>query len=988
MFYSRKKLHAVSDMCLFGISTAAALLMLSWSPSCSVRASAPPLPKNDIQLTTSHSLGNNLRGGNFLSNLAQPMSAKVGDYDQTGTTGSCKWAYNAASKTLTISPEGTTGELQGRTAWSDNIQQNVATIIIEPGVYAAVDSNQEFGFFPELTQVKGGENLNVSKVENMRTMFWQDPNLTSINVSNWDTSNVTNMDGTFGDDPKLTSLDVSDWKTHNVDNMHATFYDDNALKELDVANWDTSRVKTMVSLFNRCSSLKKLDVSKWKTGSVEKLSATFAGCSALTELDVSKWDTHQVTAMDNTFDGDSSLTELNVSNFDTSKVKNMRLMFGHCPALKALKLSNFITNNVFNMSNMFDSDSGLTSLDLSNFNTDKVTDMYQMFLDDTNLQELNLSNFDTKSATRWDGLFLDCPSLWKLTLGKDFAVDATAQLSDVPGDNRIIPDSDPTAAQYKNTAPYWVPVETGTDHQPAGKENYWTSHKLMTERPAITETYVWQQSPVKDLTDVKVQPQINLPINGTWTPESAFISATDANGNPVAFNKITIGGDTVDTAKSGEYKVSYTYGSKTVWTKVVVSPDATSIKVNPEVDLTVGESWNPTMGFVSATDAQGKPVSFSNIQVGGDHVDTTKAGTYYVTYTNGSTSATTKVVVSPDATSIKVNPEVDLTVGESWSPTMGFISATDAQGKPVSFSNIRVGGDYVDTTKAGTYYVTYTNGKMSATTKVVVKTKVTPPTPNPTPTPTPTPIPQPTPGNNGNGNTGENGQQNVKKNTVVYGINKLYLYKHVNFKKSQRIMKYVQKPRINRPMFVVLGDYRDSNGQLRFKVRDVNHHSKSDGRIGYITGSWNYVRPVYYQSDHKTLTVINPTGVNAYRNKNLTGKTKNLKQGTKVKVVKFVRHNLTTRYVLSNGMYITGNRKLVKFGNVKFAKHIKAKKTIYRYRNANLTKKNGIIKKGSLLKVKKSAYSQKYNPNKYGSLRYQVSGGWVTGNGRYVKAFK
>ncbi|KRK89423.1 cell wall anchor domain protein [Lentilactobacillus sunkii DSM 19904] len=826
---------------------------------------------------------------------------KADDSDQTGTNGSCKWTYNASSKTLTISPKGTTGTLQGGVAWP--VQQNAAIIIIEPGVYADADSQQEFGFFPELTEVKGAQNLNVSKVKNMRTMFSGDNNLVSIDVSNWDTGNVTNMDSMFHDDSKLTALNVAKWDTSKVKNMESLFDNDLSLASLDVSHWKTGNVTNMSSVFYADKALKTLDVSNWDTSNVEKLFYTFGACNSLTELDVSKWNTPNVTNMNATFVGDSSLPSLNVSHFDTSKVTDMELMFGGCSSLEKLDVSNFVTDNVTNMSNMFGSDSNLTALNLSNFNTDKVTNMKQMFLEDTNLQQLNLSSFNTKLVTRWDGLFWDCPNLWKLTLGKDFAVDASVRLSDVPGDNRIIPDSDPNGAQYKNTAPFWVPVETGTDHQPAGKENYWTSNKLMTERPAITETYVWQQSPVKDLTDVKVQPQINLPINGTWTPESAFISATDANGNPVTFNKITVGGDQVNTRKPGQYNVSYTYGSKTVWTKVVVSPDATSIKVNPEVDLTVGESW---------------------------------------------------------------------------SPTMGFISATDAQGKPVSFSNIRVGGDYVDTTKAGTYYVTYTNGKMSATTKVVVKAKTTPSTPTP----------QPTPGNNGNGNAGENGQQNVQKNTVVYGINKLYLYKHVNFNKSQRIMKYVQKPRINRPMFVVLGDYHDSNGQLRFKVRDVNHHSKSDGKIGYITGSWNYVRPVYYQSDHKTLTVINPTGVNAYRNKNLTGKTRNIKQGTKVKVVKFVRHNLTTRYVLTNGMYITGNRKLVKFGNVKFTKHIKVKKTIYRYRDANLAKKNGTIRKGSILKVKKTAYSQKYNPNKYGSLRYQVSGGWITGNGRYVKAFK
>ena len=65
---------------------------------------------------------------------------------------------------------------------------------------------------------------------------------------------------------------------------------------------------------------------------------------------------------------------------------------------------------------------------------------------------------------------------------------------------------------------------------------------------------------------------------------------------------------------------------------------------------------------------------------------------------------------------------------------------------------------------------------------------------------------------------------------------------------------------------------------------------------------------------HK-ITVINKKGIHAYKNVNLTGRAKTFKKGTHVTVKSFEKHNLTTRYKLSNGTYITANKKLVIQGN-------------------------------------------------------------------------
>lgn len=118
-------------------------------------------------------------------------------------------------------------------------------------------------------------------------------------------------------------------------------------------------------------------------------------------------------------------------------------------------------------------------------------------------------------------------------------------------------------------------------------------------------------------------------------------------------------------------------------------------------------------------------------------------------------------------------------------------------------------------------------------------------------------------------------------------------------------------------MFVVLGYDKSNGGALRYKVRDVNHGKKTAGKVGYITANPKYVVNVYYKTMPKShkITVINKKGIHAYKNVNLTGRAKTFKKGTHVTVKSFEKHNLTTRYKLSNGTYITANKKLVIQGN-------------------------------------------------------------------------
>ncbi len=286
---------------------------------------------------------------------------------------------------------------------------------------------------------------------------------------------------------------------------------------------------------------------------------------------------------------------------------------------------------------------------------------------------------------------------------------------------------------------------------------------------------------------------------------------------------------------------------------------------------------------------------------------------------------------------IKIIDANDVTIkqGDTWN-AKDHVKILDDNGNVVSNPDVKVVSDNVNpNVPANNYKVTYSyksgDTTFTKTINVTVLGKYNPtPTPNnngggssSTTTPTTNSNSTNNPVGNGNFNNGSTTSQPAVPNyaavkgSAVYATKGIYMYKNANFKKSQRIAKYPKAKRVNRPMFVVTGYARSTNGTLRYKVRDVNHGKKTANKVGYITANREFVVNVYYKTmpKNKKITVIANKGVNSYKNTNLTKKSKHFKKGTHLTVKKIVKHNLTTRYQLSNGHYVTGNKKLVIQGN-------------------------------------------------------------------------
>ena len=270
-----------------------------------------------------------------------------------------------------------------------------------------------------LTSITGmKEYLNTESVTDMSNMFYNCRNLTSLDVSGFDTRNVTSMGGMFNNCRLIERLDVSGFDTENVTSMSSMFEDCRGLKSLDVSNFDTENVTNMAEMFRSCSSLTTLDVSNFKTGIVTNMSFMFGYCSGLESLsfDVNKFNTASVTSMEFMFGYCEKLESLDVSHFDTKNVTNMYYMFGKCKKLTSLDVSNFDMQNVTNMSFMFNECWGLTSLDVSGFNTGSATTMSNMFNECSKLENINVSRFSTDNVTNMSNMFRRCEKLSSLNV--------------------------------------------------------------------------------------------------------------------------------------------------------------------------------------------------------------------------------------------------------------------------------------------------------------------------------------------------------------------------------------------------------------------------------------------------------------------------------------------------------------------------------------------------------------------------------------------
>ena len=239
--------------------------------------------------------------------------------------------------------------------WYDAAHTTAERVVIKDA-FSGAPVKKTRGWFYEfgnLTAVEGLGNISGDYLEDTHRMFYGCKQLTSLDLSGFQTPNVTDMSYMFHTCSALTSLDLSGFDTSNVWNMSYMFLACSSLQELDLSNFDTSNVTNMYCMFSSCNSLKELDLSNFNTSKVTDMSTMFMNCSSLTKVNLSSFDTSKVTDLHYMFYGCSSLTWLDLYNFNTEQVTNFSYMFQKCTSLKRLDITNFTAPKSKSFADMF-----------------------------------------------------------------------------------------------------------------------------------------------------------------------------------------------------------------------------------------------------------------------------------------------------------------------------------------------------------------------------------------------------------------------------------------------------------------------------------------------------------------------------------------------------------------------------------------------------------------------------------------------------------
>ncbi|RMW53709.1 DUF5011 domain-containing protein, partial [Lactiplantibacillus pentosus] len=222
--------------------------------------------------------------------------------------------------------------------------------------------------------------------------------------------------------------------------------------------------------------------------------------------------------------------------------------------------------------------------------------------------------------------------------------------------------------------------------------------------------------------------------NRQWQPEDNFGGAKNVDGSAITFDQLQVLGH-YDLKVVGDYELTYQFTDQlghlrtAQFTVTVAENQATIVVEKTAVTLHVGDTWEPMMNFVSATDMDGQALAEDRISVNVTKlnqrlrlmmmrsrtlpiVDTTVAGRYQVSYQfidgNGNLQElATTVTVLPNESALKlVANDITLYAGDEWQPMANVVKATNVDGTPVTADQLRISGS-VNPNVVGQYRVLY-----------------------------------------------------------------------------------------------------------------------------------------------------------------------------------------------------------------------------------------------------------------------------------------
>lgn len=549
----------------------------------------------------------------------------------------------------------------------------------------------------DLSKWQVGQNIAAGSAISLGGMFLSCVNLTSVNVAGWDTSTAKQIANIFSGDSQLKALDISSWDLRNVSStgLMGVFTGTTSLKALTLgantrlmAGVNLPDVPTSAGTWQNQAATAATDpaytsselVALYTGTTVPAATTTYiwspASSAALTAKDVSliagpnsQWSAKDSVAK--IVDGDGN--ELDLNTVDVNSLVKVTSINGDSTVTT---IDASIPNRTYTVVLTYTDGNGVekqaTSIVTVSESQAKLVGQASTVKMSPNATWDASQAIDQTQSLNADGQPLTADELATVTAtGLDLTtageqtvtlaytdkygnvVTTTASVTVIATQAKLT--TKPVTVVASPTAKWsWTDsVTAATDFDGNAVTDLSTLNVKADQEPDLTKTgdqtitlsYTDSEGNVQKFDAVihVVASQVTLDAKDTtviagpktsWTAADNFVSAADADGKQLSINDVQVSGE-VDTTKTGDYQVTYTYTgtdgntvTKTVTVQVVASQAAVETK---DSQLKVGADWTAADNLVNAKDATGQAVSIKDLVVTGT-VGTTKAGTYQVTY--------------------------------------------------------------------------------------------------------------------------------------------------------------------------------------------------------------------------------------------------------------------------------------------------------------------------------------------------------------------
>ncbi len=266
-----------------------------------------------------------------------------------------------------------------------------------------------------------------------------DPQLTTIDISSFNTANVTDMTSMFECQPELTTIFVGNgWNTTKVEKGSDTFLNSTKLVGGRGTVYNESHTNyTYAHVDGGTSNPGYLTLKGSGTGEKEAYAVvsdntlTFYYDNQIYSRPGAKYVLSSAYSGDTPWHADyaGSITKAVVhTSMKDYRPQNTAYWFYNLYNMTTIEgLQNLNTSEVTSMRYMFSECTKLESVDVSSFNTANVTSMRALFACCYKLNTLDLSSFNTTNVTEMWGMFYLCSELTTIYVGNGWS---TANVSD------------------------------------------------------------------------------------------------------------------------------------------------------------------------------------------------------------------------------------------------------------------------------------------------------------------------------------------------------------------------------------------------------------------------------------------------------------------------------------------------------------------------------------------------------------------------------